>query len=89
MGRPPRRRLSSSFFLAPTRHRPGAISIRAIRGPVEPQGLSEEEATRRIAATNPQRRIIPAEEVAEAVALARPGSIPSPGGHPLMLSGGA
>jgi NAD(P)-dependent dehydrogenase (short-subunit alcohol dehydrogenase family) len=64
------------------------MTDRAIRGLVERQGLSEDESTRKIAATNPQRRIIPAEEIAEAVALACSGLIPSLGGHPLMLSGG-
>jgi 3-hydroxybutyrate dehydrogenase len=65
------------------------MTDRAVHGLVERQGLSEDEATRKIAATNPQRRIIPAEEVAEAVALACSGLVPSLGGHPLMLSGGA
>ena len=50
-------------------------------------GRTEAEET--VKNTNPQKRIIPAEEVAEAVALVASGKLPSLNGHPLMLTGGA
>ena len=64
------------------------MTRRTIHGLVEHQHLSEAEAEKRVADTNPQKRIIPAEEVAEAVALVCAGDVPALSGHPLILSGG-
>jgi NAD(P)-dependent dehydrogenase (short-subunit alcohol dehydrogenase family) len=67
----------------------GEMTDRTIRGIMVRGGLSEAEATKKVAAVNPQRRIISAEEVAEAVALICSGQIPSLTGEPLLLNGGA
>ncbi len=63
------------------------MTRRTIHGLVQHQHISEAEAEKRVAATNPQQRIIPAEEVAEAVALVRGGGVPALNGNPLILSG--
>jgi hypothetical protein len=41
-----------------------------------------------VEATNPQSRILPAEEVAEMVAIVCAGLVPSLAGNPVILSGG-
>jgi 3-hydroxybutyrate dehydrogenase len=64
------------------------MTRRTIHGLVEHQHISEAEAEERVADANPQKRIIPAEEVAEAVALVCAGNVPALSGHPLILSGG-
>jgi 3-hydroxybutyrate dehydrogenase len=64
------------------------MTRRAIAGLMERHGISEPEAEAKVAATNPQKRIIPAEEVAEAVALVCSGLVPALGGSPLILGGG-
>lgn len=64
------------------------MTDRTIHGLMERKGLSEQEARAKIANINPQRRIIPAEEVVEAVALVCSQKIPSLSGNPLILSGG-
>ena len=67
---------SSSSRSAPASWK-ATMTDRAIRGMVERQRpLRRKRPAGKIAATNPQRRIIPAEEVAEAVALACSGAIP-------------
>jgi NAD(P)-dependent dehydrogenase (short-subunit alcohol dehydrogenase family) len=64
------------------------MTRKTIQGLAEHQGISAAEAEHRIAEINPQRRIIPAEEVAELVAAVCAGVAPSLSGHPLILSGG-
>lgn len=64
------------------------MTTRTIQGVRERQGISEEDARAKVAAANPQKRIIPAEEVAEAVAFVCLGKVPSLSGNPLILSGG-
>lgn len=65
------------------------MTRRVILGVMERRGIGEAEAEERVARFNPQRRIIPAEEVAEMVAFVCEGKVPSLSGHPLMLTGGA
>lgn len=65
------------------------MTRRTIAGLVRHRGMSETQAEETIKNTNPQKRIIPAEEVAEAVALVASGKLPSLNGNPLMLTGGA
>ena len=64
------------------------MTTRTIRGVMKRHGLSEEAAEQRVVRANPQRRIIPAEEVAEMVAFVCSGKVPSLSGNPLLLSGG-
>ncbi len=65
------------------------MTRRTVAGLVRHRGMTEAEAEETIKNTNPQKRIIPAEEVAEAVALVASGKLPSLNGHPMMLTGGA
>lgn len=55
---------------------------------VKYRGMSADEAEQAIRDTNPQRRIIPAEEVAELIALVCSGRINCLNGNPLILTGG-
>lgn len=64
------------------------MTTRTIRGLVERNGISEDEARARVAKVNPQNRIISPEEVAEAVAMVCSGKFPALNGNPLILSGG-
>jgi NAD(P)-dependent dehydrogenase (short-subunit alcohol dehydrogenase family) len=64
------------------------MTRKTIHGIAEHRGISVEEAERIIKDVNPQRRIIPAEEVAEMVAVACSGRVPSLSGQPVILSGG-
>ena len=64
------------------------MTDRTIRGIMRRQGLSEADATKKVAGASPQRRIMPPEEVAEAVALICSGAVPSLSGQPLILGGG-
>lgn len=65
------------------------MTRRTVAGLVRHRGMTEAEAEETIKNTNPQKRIIPAEEVADAVALVASGKLPSLNGHPMMLTGGA
>lgn len=65
------------------------MTRRTVAGLVRHRKISEAEAEDIVKNTNPQKRIIPAEEVAEAVALVASGKLPSLNGNPLMLTGGA
>lgn len=65
------------------------MTRRTVAGLVRHRGITETAAEDIVKNTNPQRRIIPAEEVAEAVALVASGLLPSLNGNPLMLTGGA
>lgn len=66
----------------------GEMTDRTIHGMMERRGLTETEARGRVARQSPQNRIMPAEEVAEAVAFVCSGLVPSLSGSPLVLSGG-
>lgn len=63
------------------------MTQRAVSGLMKRQGLSEEEARQKIASTSPQRRILPAEELAEVVALICSGALAAVSGNPLLLGG--
>lgn len=63
------------------------MTRRTIAGMVRRQGLSEQDAERKVAATHPLRRIMPPEEVAEVVALICSGALASISGNPLILGG--
>lgn len=65
------------------------MTDRVIAGVARRRSLSIPEARALIESRIPQRRIIPAEEVAEVVAFACSGLAPSLSGSPLILSGGA
>jgi NAD(P)-dependent dehydrogenase (short-subunit alcohol dehydrogenase family) len=64
------------------------MTRRTIGGIMKHQQLTEAEAEQKVANASPQRRILPAAEVAEAVALVCSGLIPALSGNPLILSGG-
>lgn len=64
------------------------MTDRTIAGIARHQSLSHDDAAAKVAAVNPQRRIIPASEVADAVALVCSNTIPSLNGRPLVLTGG-
>jgi NAD(P)-dependent dehydrogenase (short-subunit alcohol dehydrogenase family) len=59
-----------------------------VDGLVQKRGLTKEDARAKVAENNPQQRLLPPEEVAEAVALVLSGKVASLNGHPLVLSGG-
>jgi NAD(P)-dependent dehydrogenase (short-subunit alcohol dehydrogenase family) len=63
------------------------MTERAISGLMKRQGLSQEEARRKIASTSPQGRILRPEELAEVVALICSGAIASVSGNPIVLGG--
>lgn len=65
------------------------MTDRSIASLARRKGIGPDAAREQIARTNPQRRIIPAEEVAEMVAFVCSGKVPSLGGSPIILSGGA
>jgi NAD(P)-dependent dehydrogenase (short-subunit alcohol dehydrogenase family) len=64
------------------------MTRRTVRILMEQRSISEAEAEQVVAGVNPQRRILPPEEVAEAVALVCSGRVPALSGNPLVLSGG-
>lgn len=64
------------------------MTDRTIDGLMRHRGMEEEEARELVASKNPQRRIIPPMEVAEAVAFICSGKCPSLSGNPMILSGG-
>jgi NAD(P)-dependent dehydrogenase (short-subunit alcohol dehydrogenase family) len=63
------------------------MTRRTIAGLVRRQGITEQEAERKVAATHPLRRIMPPEEIAEVVALICTGTLASLSGNPLILGG--
>jgi NAD(P)-dependent dehydrogenase (short-subunit alcohol dehydrogenase family) len=63
------------------------MTQRAVSGLMKRQGLSSDEARRKIASTSPQRRILPAEELAEVIALICSGTLAAVSGNPLVLGG--
>lgn len=65
------------------------MTDRSIASLANRKGIALDAAREQIGRTNPQRRIIPAEEVAEMVAFVCSGKVPSLNGSPIILSGGA
>lgn len=65
------------------------MTTRSINSLSQRKSLVREEARRIIEKLTPQRRIIPAEEVARVVAFVCSGAAPSLSGNPLILGGGA
>lgn len=63
------------------------MTQRAIHGLMKRQGLTAEEARAKIAATSPQRRILPAAELAEVIAMICSGAMAAASGNPLILGG--
>jgi NAD(P)-dependent dehydrogenase (short-subunit alcohol dehydrogenase family) len=59
-----------------------------IEGLMKHRGIGEEEAREKIARVNPQHRILPPEEVAEAIAFVLSGKVPALSGEPMVLGGG-
>ena len=65
------------------------MTTRTIRGVMKRQGLDEAAATARVASKSPAGRILPAEEIAEAVALLGAGrvddarALAARGGYPI------
>jgi NAD(P)-dependent dehydrogenase (short-subunit alcohol dehydrogenase family) len=64
------------------------MTDRTINGLVKHRGLSPTEARKIVEDSNPQKRIIPAEEVAEMVAFVCSGKCTSINGNPIIMSGG-
>jgi len=64
------------------------MTRRTIEGLVKHRGLTEAEAREKIARVNPQRRVIPPEEVAEAIAFVLSGKVPALSGEPMIIGGG-
>ncbi len=60
-----------------------------VRNLMTHNSITEEAARQRLLDKSPQKRIIPAEEVAEAVALVASGKLRCLNGEPLVLDGGA
>lgn len=65
------------------------MTTRSINGLAGRKGIGVDEARRIIEATSPQNRILPAEEVADMVALVADGTLRSLNGHELVLDGGS
>jgi 3-hydroxybutyrate dehydrogenase len=63
------------------------MNQRAVSGLMKRQGLSADEARQKLASTSPQRRLLPAEELAEVVAMICSGAIAAVSGNPLVLGG--
>jgi NAD(P)-dependent dehydrogenase (short-subunit alcohol dehydrogenase family) len=63
------------------------MTRRTIAGMARRQGLSEQDAERKVAAMHPLRRLMTQEEVAEVVALVCSGALASVSGNPLILGG--
>ena len=64
------------------------MTDRTIAGLVKHRAITIEAARKIVEDTNPQKRIIPASEVADLVALVCAGRVPSLNGQPLMMTGG-
>lgn len=67
----------------------GAMTTRTIKGLAKRRGIAESEARTVIERTNPQRRIIPEEEIATIVDFVCSNKVPSLSGSPIIVSGGA
>jgi NAD(P)-dependent dehydrogenase (short-subunit alcohol dehydrogenase family) len=64
------------------------LTERSINGIVEREGVTYAQARQRVANKNPQKRIIPAEEVAEMVSFLCSRQVPSLSANALIMSGG-
>ena len=64
------------------------MTDRTVASLMKRNNITEKEARERVARVNPQRRIMPPEEVAEMVAFICSGKVPSLSGNPVILSGG-
>lgn len=64
------------------------MTLRSVKGVMNRHGIDEAAARERIARTNPQRRIVPPEEVAEMVVFVCSHRVPSLHGNPIIMSGG-
>src|SRR5688572_4704548 len=64
------------------------MARKTIEGLMKHRGIDEAEARARVERVNPQRRIIPPEEVAEAIAFVLSGKVPALSGEPMILGGG-
>lgn len=64
------------------------MTSRTIEGLMKHRGMNEAAAREKVANVNPQRRLIPPEEVAEAIAFVCSGKVPSLSGEPMVLGGG-
>lgn len=64
------------------------MTDKVVAGLVRHRGIDEKEAREVLAAQSPQNRIIPVEEVAEAIAFVVSGKCKSLSGHELVLNGG-
>lgn len=65
----------------------GEMTERTISGLADRRNISREEARKIIEKKNPQRRIIPAEEVAEMVGMVCSNAVPSLSGSPIIMGG--
>lgn len=65
------------------------MTDRSIASLARRKSIGHDEARAIIEKVNPQRRIIPAEEVAEMVSFVCSGKVPALSGHPIILTGGA
>lgn len=65
----------------------GEMTERTISGLAERRSVSREEAREIIEKKNPQRRIIPADEVAEMVSMVCSNAVPSLSGSPIIMGG--
>jgi 3-hydroxybutyrate dehydrogenase len=63
------------------------MTRRTIAGIVRRKGVSESDAEAKVAGAHPLRRIMPAQEIAEVVALVCAGTLASVSGNPLILGG--
>jgi NAD(P)-dependent dehydrogenase (short-subunit alcohol dehydrogenase family) len=64
------------------------MTDRTIDGLVKHRGITKKEALKIVTNTNPQKRIIPASEIAEMVAIICEGKISSLNGNPVIMNGG-
>jgi NAD(P)-dependent dehydrogenase (short-subunit alcohol dehydrogenase family) len=67
----------------------GSMTDRTIKSLAGRRNISEREAREVIEHINPQRRIIPAQEIADMVEFVCSGKAPSLAGNPIIMSGGA
>lgn len=71
---------------------PGVVDTpmtnKTIKGLMKYKGLTKKDATAKLAAINPQNRIVPAHEVAEVIAFICSGKAPALSGSEIVLGGG-
>jgi len=64
------------------------MAKKTIEGLMKHRGFGEAEAREKVERVNPQHRLIPPEEVAEAIAFVVSGKVPALSGEPMILGGG-